>query len=613
MAEKGFDLSALVSEISKANVSGSDTRKQIEYIPLDLIDADENNFYSIDGVDALAGNIELNGLQQPLLLRPSPNGRYKVVSGHRRREALLLIQKDGSDQFADGVPCLVDRTEAPEALQRLQLIMANSDTRKLTSADQNAQAEQIEDLLRELVDQGYQFPGRLRDWVSELSGMSRTKLARLKVIRDGLEPTIKKKYYDKGKLKESSAYELARLPGDIQLQIVDWYLQKHDGKPSLEYLWESSIKDYAKDIDRLDKLVCRKTAGGGPCINSEGILKHLYGGSYRSYSGTCSSTSGSGCCANCGDITSCKYVCDRMKAKAEAEKKKLREQRKDERAAQKSADEAKIARIEHLWFRYGQALDRAGFKSDKAFRQKIGRPLYEPDELVKALLDGSSVDTKTTTASPFGYTLRMDECKYLVEFADTLGCSLDYLFLRTDVPDVGGAGAPLTADQPVAVPADDRQSPSGSHAEWIPVSGRLPKLGEDVLVFDSFDHSIEIDNVDAYGEFVLCEKPTCWTHLPWPEEANMMPLRPVDPIHTPDASFPIWHREPEPPAEGRYLCLVDMNTATLHEQRCDWRDGAWYAYGQPIHDTFTVKAWWPLPKEAPTPSWWVEDEEEEET
>ena len=92
MAEKGFDLSALVSEVSKANVSGSDTRKQIEYIPLDLIDADENNFYSIDGLDALAGNIEMNGLQQPLLLRPSQNGRYKVVSGHRRREALLLIQ-----------------------------------------------------------------------------------------------------------------------------------------------------------------------------------------------------------------------------------------------------------------------------------------------------------------------------------------------------------------------------------------------------------------------------------------------------------------------------------------------------------------------------------------
>ena len=462
MAEKGFDLSALVSEISKANVSGSDTRKQIEYIPLDLIDADENNFYSIDGLDALAGNIEMNGLQQPLLLRPSQNGRYKVVSGHRRREALLLIQKDGSDQFADGVPCLVDRTEAPEALQRLQLIMANSDTRRLTSADQNAQAEQIEDLLRELVDQGYQFPGRLRDWVSELSGMSRTKLARLKVIRDGLEPTIKKKYYDKGKLKESSAYELARLPGDIQLQIVDWYLQKHDGKPSLEYLGEYSIKEYAKDIDRLDKLVCRKTAGGGPCINSEGILKHLYSGSYRSYSGTCT---GSGCCANCGDITSCKYVCDRMKAKAEAEKKKLREQRKDERAAQKSADEAKIARIEHLWFRYGQALERAGFKSDKAFRQKIKRPLYgESDNLVAALLDGSSVATKTSTSSPFGYTLRMGDLENLIEFADTLGCSVDYLLERTDVPEVGGT-----------IAAPEASAQSDTEPEWK--DGDPPRVG----------------------------------------------------------------------------------------------------------------------------------------
>ena len=41
-----------------------------------------------------------------------------------------------------------------------------------------------------------------------------------------------------------------------------------------------------------------------------------------------------------------------------------------------------------------------------------------------------------------------------------------------------------------------------------------------------------------------------------------------------------------------------MNTAKLHEQRCEWKDGQWLAYGQPIHELFSVKAWWPLPPEA---------------
>ena len=97
-----------------------------------------------------------------------------------------------------------------------------------------------------------------------------------------------------------------------------------------------------------------------------------------------------------------------------------------------------------------------------------------------------------------------------VKTADALGCSLDYLLCRTDVPEIAGK-------QPAAVSEPD------TGLEW--------KTGE-------------------------------------------------------------------PTREGRYLCLVDMNTAKLHEQRCEWKDGQWLAYGQPIHELFSVKAWWPLPPEA---------------
>ncbi len=55
-------------------VSKADTgREQIEYIPLDDIDPDPGNFYSLEGLDELAGNIELVGLQQPLRVRPPPS------------------------------------------------------------------------------------------------------------------------------------------------------------------------------------------------------------------------------------------------------------------------------------------------------------------------------------------------------------------------------------------------------------------------------------------------------------------------------------------------------------------------------------------------------------
>lgn len=217
MAEsKGFDLSALIKSVPDL---GTD-RQQIEYIPIEKIDPDPENFYSLDGLNELAGSIEMLGLQQALLLRPGENGHYTLISGHRRRAAILMIRDGGSDQFKDGVPCVVDRRNASKALWKFQLLMANKDTRKMTSADENRQAEELENVLRELEDAGYEFPGRLRDWVSKLSGMSRSKLGRLKVIREKLHPDLLNDYYNKGRMNESVAYAFAQQPQDVQEAII---------------------------------------------------------------------------------------------------------------------------------------------------------------------------------------------------------------------------------------------------------------------------------------------------------------------------------------------------------------------------------------------------------
>lgn len=230
MAE--FDLSKLMKDVSVPDTS----RQRIEYIPLDSIDPDPLNFYSLDGIEELAGSIEMLGLQQPLLVRPGEGKRYTVISGHRRRAAILLIRDGGSGQFDAGVPCVVDRAEASAALRELKLIMANSDTRKMTSADQNRQAERIEDLLRQLEDEGYEFPGRLRDWVSKLSGMSRTKLARLKVIRENLIDELAQDY-DAGTIGETVAYALAQQTPKMQGFIKRHYF--------IEDLTEEDVRNIA--------------------------------------------------------------------------------------------------------------------------------------------------------------------------------------------------------------------------------------------------------------------------------------------------------------------------------------------------------------------------------
>ena len=427
MAE--FDLAKLMKDVSKVDTG----KQQIRYIPLDLIDPDPNNFYSLDGLEELAGSIEMLGLQQPILVRPVQGGRYMVISGHRRREALRLIAEGGSQQFADGVPCIVDAGEASKALQELKLIMANADTRKMSSADQNKQAERIEDLLRQLVDEGYVFPGRLRDWVSKLSGMSRTKLARMKVIREKLAPELLKDY-SKGVMNEAVAYELAQRPVEMQRRICEAYLAHHN---ELRYVQARFVTEYADKVSSLEKRKC-PIQKGCRCINQERILDKVFDGSY-SYK-ACEYSDR--CCADCGDYLRCRSRCPLLDEKAKKERARQREASRDQKAAEKAKSDAAVYAIEHVWARFGQALQREGVTDAKLRKSlKTGQGCYNEYETymgekkTEALLDFSCTDVKPNDSMPFYYGFRFEEYRRLRAIADTLHVSLDYLFLRDDVPD----------------------------------------------------------------------------------------------------------------------------------------------------------------------------------
>ena len=201
-------------------VSKTDTgMEQIEYIDLDRIDPDPDNFYSLEGLDELAANIELVGLQQPLRVRPGPGDHVTVVSGHRRRAACLLIRDGGSKMFEHGVPCIVERGDISKEMQELRLIYANSSTRVMTSAELSKQAERVEELLYKLKEQGVEFPGRMRDHVAAAVNASKTKLARLHAIRGNLEPSLLAEF-DAGRISEAVAYRISQEDSSVQTELA---------------------------------------------------------------------------------------------------------------------------------------------------------------------------------------------------------------------------------------------------------------------------------------------------------------------------------------------------------------------------------------------------------
>jgi ParB family chromosome partitioning protein len=293
MAGKKFDITKFAATLPEA-VPESGTREQIEYIDEAKLSGDGENFYSMEGIEALAQNIELVGLQQPLRVRPDPDdeGGYIVVSGHRRLTAIRTICKVDEPERWRTVPCIVERGELSPAMRELRLIYANSDTRRMSNADLGAQAERVEKLLYQLQEEGVEFPGRMRDHVAEVCQISKSKLARLKVIREGLSKSEQiAKAWEKGELPEAAALEIARMDDETQYRLLDWVID-HCRTWSINNVREFST------CWTCCKHKCPDT--GGFCPNAA----RMYADRYRYGEWRCA-----GCCRECLNRDTCSTAC----------------------------------------------------------------------------------------------------------------------------------------------------------------------------------------------------------------------------------------------------------------------------------------------------------------
>lgn len=422
MAKKTVDIAAMLgkqfADVPELDTSGRD---QIRYIDIDLIDDDPNNFYALDCLDELAANIELCGLQQPIRVRASESGRYIIVSGHRRRAALRKLVEDGQSKYRE-VPCIEERDNVSPAMQKMRLILANMDTRKMSSADIAQQQIELEKIALELESEGYEIKGRKRDWFSEILGVSKSKLARINVIRKKLIP-LWAKQYDKNKISEDMAYELAKLPEDHQLKLQ----MLQDGKYGC---YASTIKEYAPALASLDAIKCPN--GEQCCTNADNMWSRMLKRDYCTKH--CDGRYGrkAQCCKGCPELSKCKYACPAFADEIAKEKAKLKDARKAEKTEQQAEKEAKIAKITASWARFATARKAVKIKMVdlvKAINPNDNK--YNTEWRVKRWTEyESGKGISETSSMPFGL-LSSDE---LILAADMMHCSIDYLYGRVDDP-----------------------------------------------------------------------------------------------------------------------------------------------------------------------------------
>lgn len=324
---KKFDLAGIMAGQKSVSESGT-----VTMLPIDRLISDERNFYSVDDVQELMDSIAVSGVLQPILVaqvgKTDAEG-WRIIAGHRRAKAVSQLQ----EEWTQGDPCPYDRIPAivrpaptnreEELLEELALITTNSAARKLKDAEIARQAERMQELFYALKKEGYEFPGRMRTQVAKAVGVSESKLARLKVIREKLIPQLLG-VWEAGNMPEYTAEALCKLPDHIQ-RLFLMRRSFGDTKPSLVEAMGARLEQIMEPRE------CT-TCAGEQCSHGKEMVRASIQAEYSfalcpKYSGAVEL-----CCRRCLNRSRCETPCQRAvdAENAEAERRKAVIQREEE-------------------------------------------------------------------------------------------------------------------------------------------------------------------------------------------------------------------------------------------------------------------------------------------
>lgn len=195
--------------------------KPREIVKIDLADIldDENNDFEVEGStdieiknDLLKDSIEQFGLLDPLTVRPAGGGKYKLISGHRRKLAHERLVAEGKTEFQK-VDCIIRESDETDAEQ--MLIEANIPNRVVSDWEKMQAVKRMNAIFEKRQQEGQKIPGRRREHIAAALGMSVSAVGRLEKI----EKNLTQEYKDElkaGNIGVSVADKIASRPQEEQ-------------------------------------------------------------------------------------------------------------------------------------------------------------------------------------------------------------------------------------------------------------------------------------------------------------------------------------------------------------------------------------------------------------
>ena len=416
-----FDVSSVFAEELK-KVSKSDAGKRLTEVDIDDLVSNEANFYAVDTdkLEELKNSIALSGIMDPPTVTETEDGKYRLISGHRRTAAVRALVAEGRADLRK-VPVFV-RSPRSAAMEELELIMANSTARVLSSAEVSQAAQRVERLLYELKEQGVEFPGRMRDHVAAACNVSKTKLANLHMIEENLISGFKQQWA-LGKLPDVTALELARCEPDLQMRLLDAFARTKEFPTSAGI---AKVRELAAAGAQWRPSACLHCPDRKLCPSSRDDAALRHDALCHSFGRQCL---GEKCCMDCsyGAKADSWNACDQMCSRA-------KQYRTDKNAAVKQNEENEKQRkqrgfrsvVQRKAERLVMAIEAAGLADDT----KLSFARYRADksvEKIRAYANGEFGDDYF-----YGTDVLDPDAAYVPKLCETLHCSADYLLGMTD-------------------------------------------------------------------------------------------------------------------------------------------------------------------------------------
>lgn len=233
------------------------------FISIHKLEPSAENFYSVEDVADLKDSIELFGVKQNLLIEPIPGkDGYKIIAGHRRREASRLLVEEGKTQY-EFVPCEIE-TDITPTEREILLIMTNSTAREITPYEKVRQVSRLKELFTEYKKE-HKLPGRIQKLIADVMNISKSQVERMETIDKKLSDDFKEELKSNN-ISFSTASELSRLSATDQQAAYEKH--KETGTTSLREVQE--IREEKKDAQEGNpKITALRLAKAVLCKESE--------------------------------------------------------------------------------------------------------------------------------------------------------------------------------------------------------------------------------------------------------------------------------------------------------------------------------------------------------